>query len=83
MAVDKIAYVNSVGFFIMDGSWSRAPPMMGVYQCRAGLNRYRTFGDVRETEKAAMAALKSRFFPQQSDEELMSRIELISWATHR
>jgi hypothetical protein len=50
---------------------------LGLYQFRAGFNRYRTFGELRETDKTAMAALKSRFFPQQSDEDLMPRMELI------
>jgi len=51
---------------------------LGLYQFRAGFNRYRTFGDLRETDKTAMTALKSRFFPHQSDEELTPMTELIS-----
>ena len=51
---------------------------LGLYQFRAGFNRYRTFGDLRETDKTAMAALKSRFFPHQSDEEITPMTELIS-----
>jgi hypothetical protein len=51
---------------------------LGLYQFRAGLNLHRTFGDLRETDKTAMAALKSRFFPHQADEELTPMTELIS-----
>jgi hypothetical protein len=51
---------------------------LGLYQLRAGFNRHRTFGELRETDKMAMAALKSRFFPHQSDEELTPMTERIS-----
>jgi hypothetical protein len=51
---------------------------LGLYQFRAGFNRYRTFGELRETDKTAMAALKAQFFPQQSDEELTPMMEIIS-----
>ena len=51
---------------------------LGLYQFRAGFTRYGTFGELRETDKTAMAALKSRFFPHQSDEELTPMTERIS-----
>ena len=61
-----------------DGLHLQTISPLGLYQFRAGFTRYRTFGELRETDTAAMVALKSRFFPQQSDEELMPRMELIS-----
>jgi hypothetical protein len=51
---------------------------LGLYQFRAGFNRYRTFGELRETDKTSMAALKARFFADQSDEELTPLTEVIS-----
>jgi hypothetical protein len=61
-----------------DGLKLQTISTLGLYQFRAGFNRYRTFGELRETDKKSMAALKSRFFADQSDEELTPVTEVIS-----
>jgi hypothetical protein len=61
-----------------DGLALQTMSPLGLYQFRAGFHRHRTFGELRETDKQSMAALKARFFAHQSDEELMPVTEVIS-----
>jgi hypothetical protein len=61
-----------------DGLKLQTMSPLGLYQFRAGFNRHRTFGELRETDKTSMAALTARFFVDLSDEELTSVTEVIS-----
>ncbi len=47
----------------------------GLYQLGAGLNHYKTFGELRETDVKSMADLKSQFFADRDDADLMPRVE--------
>jgi hypothetical protein len=53
--------------------WPVSP--LFLYQMRVGIAAQGSFGKLGEKHLRAMAALKERFFPDRSDDELMPRIE--------
>jgi hypothetical protein len=50
---------------------------LGLYQLRAGLNAYRTFGKLRDKDIKSMTDLKSEFFADRDDADLIPRVELL------
>jgi hypothetical protein len=57
-----------------DGLEVQTVSPIGLYQLRAGLNVYKTFGELRETDIKSMADLKSQFFADRDDADLMPRV---------
>lgn len=50
---------------------------LALYQIRTGLNRFETFGPLRDKDILAAQQLRERFFPDATDHELAPRIELL------
>jgi hypothetical protein len=59
----------------LDGILVRPVSPLALYQMRAGIAMRGSFGRLGEKQLRAMRALKERFFPDRSDEELTPRIE--------
>ena len=53
--------------------WPASP--LALYQLRVGIAQKGSFGELGEKQLQAMRALKARFFPELSDEDLIPRIE--------
>ena len=58
-----------------DGLGLQTISPLGLYQLRAGLNVYETFGALRNKDIKSMADLKSQFFADKEDPDLMPRVE--------
>jgi hypothetical protein len=50
---------------------------LALYQYKAGMHVYRTFGEYRDKDIKSMQALKNRFFPDKNSEELTPKTELL------
>lgn len=60
-----------------DGIELQTVSPLGLYQLRAGLSVYKTFGELRDKDVKSMTDLKSRFFADRDDADLMPRVELL------
>ena len=62
----------------IDGFRVRVVSPLTLYQLRAGIASQGSFGPLSERQLASLAALRERFFPDRSQEELLPRIELLA-----
>ncbi len=62
----------------IDGLRVRVVSPLTLYQLRAGIASQGSFGPLSERQLESLAAVRERFFPDRSEEELLPRIELVA-----
>jgi hypothetical protein len=60
-----------------DGIELQTVSPLGLYQLRAGLSVYKTFGELRDKDVKSMTDLKSQFFADRDHADLMPKVELL------
>jgi hypothetical protein len=60
-----------------DGLKIQTISLLALYQCKASMHVYRTFGKYRDKDIKSMQALKDKFFPDKKPRKLIPETELL------